>query len=300
MNAEQDISPCYAIYLAPSTTTTPSSGGATSPDSTIHAITSKLSTAHKTPPIPSGIFLAKLPLGPLDPIKETLQLQIDAFKAEELDRRQYPHIPMTTHPGSHSLLVNASMDPLMAPNPYYDPSWTPRAIRVPVLGLWSGTAEGGNDRLEVETGCTYIKLEMKETFEVRSLIGALQTDLKAEMEKTADRRSLMALLSNQEKDDDDDDGINWSLRFEIIRSPEYFQCPATGIVLLKSEAEKMSVGLANKIVEGMKQEGIFVEADSEGGMAKFGGMEEMEFDRIVVMKGGEDGVWEKVAECSVV
>lgn len=265
-------SPCFAVVL-PLDSQTKATGGRSAWD-TIHTISSKITAHHNTPHLSPSILLCKRALSPLDATVETLQLQVSAWRAEEVERRRFPTIPVRTEPGTGSIDVTLDGAPLFKANPsWVDGKWTPTPFLLPVVGLWAGRAEGDAASIEVEPGDTYIRVELEDTLEVRGLVGALQTD----PSKIASRGA-------------------WRTLFDVFRDPDHFQCPAPGVLILKSS--RMSIDRARGIVDDLAADGTFV--DGGVGRASVGGVSEFKCDRLHLMKGSDEDGWERVAQFSLV
>lgn len=250
--------------------TTAATGGR-SAYASLNVLTHALSEEHNTP-LPSGpsIVLAKRALGPLDDTVATISAQVAHFRAEEIARRKEPVLPLGRG-GNAS--ISLSGDILLSANPYYVKDWTPTPFLLPVVGLWSGIATGDNDNIEVETGSTLIRVVLEDTAEIRSLVGALQTNPSKVRERS-----------------------EWRALFEVFREPDHFHVPLPGITLLRSS--RMTEDKAKSIVDGLGADGTFVEG--EGGRATIAGHSEFRCEKLVLMEGDDEEGWEQVAEFSLV
>ncbi|KAL8292635.1 hypothetical protein RQP46_001247 [Phenoliferia psychrophenolica] len=151
---------------------------------------------------------------------DMVKSQLDAFKSEEVARRQGPTRPLYSGNGG-SMLMSASLIPLAVANPYYAPEWNPAPLVLPFTGLAS-SVDGE------------LVLELELTIEYRSLLGALS------VKPPSDTRM-------------------WTHIFRLIRDPERFECgaPAIGLGPDDDAADTALEGLweDGTIVDGEK--GVF-------------------------------------------
>ncbi|KAL8292636.1 hypothetical protein RQP46_001248 [Phenoliferia psychrophenolica] len=180
----------------------------------LKAIVDRLSpSSHPTPII--HIHLQDLPDASHNLPTTLLKIkqQVDAFKAEEMSRRQAPVDPIPKDESGPFLLISPSGDPLVAPNPFYDADWYPSPFAIPFVRL---TPVHGR-----------LVLELESTIEYRSLLGALS------VQPPSDTRM-------------------WEYLFKQIRNPAAFECGAPAIVLGPGDNAVVEVLRAEgAIMEGM-------------------------------------------------